>query len=89
MQPFYFKKLLNSTILETPDINYENLDYSEIYNRDLFQIKYIDKNVENLQKDDIILVKRDFTNYVYLNQEKYFLINGKDYVEAKLERTGE
>ena len=89
MKPYYFKKLLNSTILETPDIDYENLDYSEIYNRDLFQIKYIDKSVENLQKDDIILVKRDFTNYVYLNQEKYFLINGKDYVEAKLERTGE
>ena len=89
MKPYYFKKLLNSTILETPNIDYENLDYSEIYNRDLFQIKYIDKSVENLQKDDIILVKRDFTNYVYLNQEKYFLINGKDYVEAKLERTGE
>ena len=85
MQPFYFKKLLNSTMLEAPDINYEDLDYSEVYNRDLFKIKYIDKNISNLKKEDIILAKRDFTNYVYLNQEKYFLLNGKDWIEAKLE----
>ena len=88
MKPYHFKKLLNSTILEAPDINYEDLDYSEVYNRDLFKIEYIDGNVKNLQKDDIVLAKRDFTNYVYLNQEKYFLLNGKDYIEAKLE-TGE
>ena len=85
MQPFYFKKLLNSTILEAPDINYEDLDYSEVYNRDLFKIKYIDKGIKDLKEDDIIFVRRDFTNYVYLNQEKYHLINGKNYIEAKLE----
>ena len=85
MKPYYFKKLLNSTILEAPDINYEDLDYSEVYNRDLFKIEYIDSNIKNLQKDDVVLAKRDFTNYVYLNQEKYFLLNGKDYIEAKLE----
>lgn len=85
MKPYHFKKLLNSTILEAPDINYEDLDYSEVYNRDLFKIEYIDNNVKNLQRDDIVLAKRDFTNYVYLNQEKYFLLNGKDYIEAKLE----
>ena len=88
MKPYYFKKLLNSKILEAPDINYEDLDYSEVYNRDLFKIEYIDNNIKNLQKDDIVLAKRDFTNYVYLNQEKYFLLNGKGYIEAKLE-TGE
>lgn len=85
MKPYYFKKLLNSTILEAPDINYEDLDYSEVYNRDLFKIEYIDKNIEALQKGDIVLAKRDFTNYVYLNREKYFLLNGKDWIEAKLE----
>ena len=85
MQPFYFKNLLNSTILEAPDINYEDLDYSEVYNRDLFKIMYIDKKISNLQKGDIVLAKRDFTNYVFLNQEKYFLLNGKNYIEAKLE----
>lgn len=85
MQPFHFKKLLNSTILEAPDINYEDLDYSEVYNRDLFKIKYIDKRIKDLKENDIVLVKRDFTNYVYLNQEKYHLINGKNYIEAKLE----
>lgn len=86
MQPFYFKNLLNSTILEAPDINYEDLDYSEVYNRDLFKIKYIDKNVSNLKKGDIVFAKRDYTSYVYLNQEKYFLLNGKDWIEAKLEK---
>ena len=85
MKPYYFKKLLNSTILEAPDINYEDLDYSEVYNRDLFQIKYIYKSVKSLQIENIVLAKRDYTNYVYLNQEKYFLLNGKDYIEAKLE----
>ena len=84
MQPYYFKKLLNSTILETADINYEDLDYSDVYNRDLFQIKYIDSRIEGLKPNDVVLAKRDYTNYVYLNQDKYFLLNGKNWVEAKI-----
>ena len=86
MKSYNFPNVLNSSLLIAPDINYEDLDYSDIYNRDLFQIKYLDKNLKKLNIDDIILVKRDYTNYVYFNQEKYFLINGKEYIEAKIER---
>ena len=84
MQPYYFKNLLNSTILEAPDINYEDLDYSEVYNRDLFKIKYIDKSISKLNEGDIVLAKRDYTDYVYLKQEKYFLLFGKNWIEAKI-----
>ena len=84
MQPYYFKNLLNSTILEAPDINYEDLDYSEVYNRDLFKIKYIDKSISELNEGDIVLAKRDYTDYVYLKQEKYFLLFGKNWIEAKI-----
>ena len=85
MKSYIATKLLNSNILISPDINYEDLDYSDIYNRDLFQIKFLDKKLNNFKKEDVILVKRDFTNYVYLNEEKYHLINGKDWIEAKIE----
>ena len=85
MKSYVATKLLNSNILISPDINYEDLDYSDIYNRDLFQIKFLDKKLNNFKKEDVILVRRDFTNYVYLNEEKYHLINGKDWIEAKIE----
>jgi co-chaperonin GroES (HSP10) len=85
MKSYVASELLNSSILIAPDINYEDLDYSDIYNRDLFQIKFLDKKLNEFKKEDIILVKRDFTNYVYLNEEKYHLINGKDWIEAKIE----
>ena len=85
MKSYIATKLLNSNILISPDINYEDLDYSDIYNRDLFQIKFLDKKLNNFKKEDVILVRRDFTNYVYLNEEKYHLINGKDWIEAKIE----
>lgn len=85
LKPYVSSNVLNSNVLITPDISYEDLDYSDIYNRDLFKIEYLDENLKNLKVGDIVLIKRDYTNYVYLNQEKYHLINGKDYIEAKIE----
>lgn len=84
MKSYHSPKVLNS-ILISPAINYEDLDYSDIYNRDLFQIKYLDKSLKKVKKEDIVLVKRDYTNYVYFNEEKYHLINGENYIEAKIE----
>lgn len=84
MKSYYPKKVLNSTVLETPNINYEDLDYSDVYNRNLFQIKYLDKENENLKQEDVVLVSRDYTNYVYLNQEKYFLLDGERWVAARI-----
>ena len=85
LKPYQGKHVLGSKILITPDINYEDLDYSDIYNRDLFQIKLLDKSLKKLTIGDIVLARRDFTNYVYLDNEKYFLINGKKWIEAKIE----
>lgn len=84
MKPHFNKHLLGSDILVAPDINYESLDYSDVYNRDLFQIKFLDKSIKELKRDDIILARRDYTMYVYLNDEKYFLLNGKKWIEAKI-----
>lgn len=85
LKPYQGKYVLGSKILLTPDINYEDLDYSDIYNRDLFQIKLLDKSLKKLAIGDIVLARRDFTNYVYLDNEKYFLLNGKKWIEAKIE----
>lgn len=85
MKPHFNRHLLGSDILIAPDINYESLDYSDVYNRDLFQIKFLDKSIKELKRDDIILARRDYTTYVYLNNEKYFLLNGKKWIEAKIE----
>lgn len=84
MVPYNNPKVLNSSLLITPDINYEDLDYSDIYNRDLFQVKYVDKELKDVEVGDVLLVKRDYTNYVYLNQEKYFLLNGQKWIETKI-----
>ena len=85
MTPYHGKYLFGSSILLSPDINYEDLDYSDLHNRDLFQIKFLDKSIKELKEGDIVLARRDFTNYVYLNDEKYFMLNGKKWIEAKIE----
>lgn len=86
MKPYISSKVLNSTILETAAINYEDLDYSDINNRNLFKVYYQDENFSGINKEDILLLNRDFTNYVYYNNEKYFVIDNKKYIAAKIER---
>ena len=85
MVPYYGKHIFGSSVLVTPDINFEDLDYSDINNRDLFQIKFLDRTMEGLKKEDIVLARRDYTNYVYLDNTKYFLLNGRKWIEAKIE----
>ena len=78
MKPYISSKVLNSTILETAAINYEDLDYSDINNRNLFKVFYQDENFSGINKGDILLLNRDFTNYVYYDNEKYFVIDNKN-----------
>lgn len=85
LKPYISNKVLDSSILITPDLDYEDLDVSDIYNRDLFKIYFLDKKLSKLAQQDIVLVLRDFTNYVYFNQEKYHIINGYSYIEALIE----
>lgn len=83
MKPYVSKKVLNSNILETPEINYEDLDYSDMYNRDLFKVCYADEATD-IQAGDILLLNRDYTNYVYFNNEKYFIIDSKKWISGKI-----
>lgn len=77
-------KALNST-LETPLLNYEDEDITDIYNRDLFKIVAVDKSLTNLKKGDILLIDRSVTNYVYFYTDKFFILSGMDYISAKIE----
>ena len=83
MKPYVSKKVLNSNILETPEINYEDLDYSDMYNRDLFKVCYADE-ATGIHAGDILLLNRDYTNYVYFNNEKYFIIDSKKWISGKI-----
>ena len=84
MKPYISKNILNSTILETPSINYEDLDYSDVHNRDLFQVYYADNSLKDIHSKDILLLNRDYTNYVYFNNDKFFIIDGKKWVSGKI-----
>ena len=88
MKPYVSRNVLNSTILETPEINYEDLDYSDVHNRDLFKVAYLDKSIRDIHKGSILILNRDYTNYFYYDNEKYFVIDNKKWVSAKIiERT--
>lgn len=84
MKPYINSKVLNSSLLVSPDINYEDLDYSDMYNRNLFKVEFSDTSVKEIHKGDIILLNRDYTNYVYYGMEKYFTIDGTKYISAKI-----
>ena len=81
MTPYVPERLTEH--LWTPDMNYEDADYTDIYKRDRFKINYLDDNLTGLQKNDIIWVNRNVTVYAFLKGTKYFLINGKDHIEFK------
>lgn len=83
MKPYINSKVLNSSLLISPDINYEDLDYSDMYNRDLFKVEFLDESLKHsLKEGDIIILNRDFTNYVYYGMEKYFIVDGFKYITA-------
>lgn len=86
MTPYQEEYAFGSSILLAPQINLDDLDYSDMNNRDLFKIEFVDENLTTLHTGDIILVRRDYTNYVYYDGEKYFIINGMKYVSGKIER---
>lgn len=79
-----YKEEKESNILLRPDINYEDLDTSDIYNRNIFKVIKKDNNLTRINENDNIFINRDITNYVYYNKMKYFMINGMQYIEGKL-----
>lgn len=84
MKPYIPSHVLNSTMLETPEIDYNSLDYSDISNRNLFKVAYCDGTLKNIEKENILLIERNYTNYVYYGGEKYFAINDIKWVSGKI-----
>ena len=84
MKPYISKNVLNSKVLETPGVNYSNLDYSDINNRDLFKVLYADESLQGIKKGDVLLLNRNYTNYVYYDGEKYFSISDKKWISGKI-----
>lgn len=84
MKPYIPSHVLNSSILETPVINYEDLDYSDINNRNLFKVMYVDKTLKDIKEGDILLLSRDYTNYMYYENERYFVINEEKWISGKI-----
>lgn len=81
VSPYVPEKL--SEHLWTPNLDYENEDYSTIYNRDRFIINFLDSNLTELKKNDIIWLNRNVTTYVFFNGNRYFLLNGKENIDCK------
>lgn len=84
MSPYISETL--GDVLLTPLLDYENEDITEIYNRDLFRVVKVDSKVDRVLENDILLVDRNFTNYVYVGTSKYFVISGIDYITSKVKK---
>ena len=81
----YIPEKVSGSVFVTPNLTYEDLDTTDIYNRDLFKVVAVDENLTKIQKDDILLLDRNITNYVYHGIDRYFIISGTDLIEAKIE----
>ena len=83
LEPYIPSTALNTSLL-TPLLNFEDEDITDIYNRDLFKVISVDKSLTKLKKNDIILTDRSVTTYVYIGIDKYFVLFGMEYLEAKI-----
>ena len=72
MNPYIPEKMSTNSLLWTPIMDYEDLDYSEIYCRNQFKIAYLDENLTKLKKGDIVIIDRNVTTYVYFNKQKLY-----------------
>lgn len=88
LKEYIDEKLLGSDLLYTPFLNYKDLDETDIYNRNMFQVVKVDKSLENLEIGDIVLADRSVSNYVSVNEDKYedkyFMFTGMFYIDAKI-----
>ena len=84
MVPGYEEQNMDSLLLK-PVLDYEDLDYSDIYNRDLFSVVKVDPKLTKIIEGDMIILSRDATCYVYLENKKYFIINGMNNIEGKIQ----
>ena len=83
MTPYVPPKMSKTSLLWTPNINYEDLDYSDIYCRNQFIVNYLDNNLTKIKKGDIVIIDRNVTTYLYFRNKKYFVTNGINYIEGR------
>lgn len=88
LEEYIDESLLDSSILLSPNINYEELDMSDIFNRDVFRVVGIDEDLSlhGINKNDIILTDRNLTFYVYFKKKKYFLVRGMFNIYGKINK---
>ena len=72
--------------LFTPIMDYEEADYTQIYDRDLFKVVKTPDNIDNIFENDILLIDRNYTNYVYLGAKRYFVLAGTEYISARVNK---
>lgn len=88
LKEYIDEKLLGSDLLYTPFLNYKDLDETDIYNRNMFQVVRVDKSLKDLEIGDIVLADRSVSNYVSVNEDKYedryFMFTGMFYIDAKI-----
>ena len=84
----YIPVKLNNTII-TPYLNYEDEDMTEIYNRDLFKVLKKDEKIDKISENDIVLIDRNITNYVYIGSKRYFVTCGTDNIMCRIQRGGD
>ena len=83
MESFISSNAFNTDLL-TPSLNFEEEDITDFYNRDLFKVLKVNENLTQVKKDDILLLDRNITNYVYVCLDKYFTVSGLVDVSAKV-----
>lgn len=83
MESFISPNAFNTDLL-TPSLNFEEEDITDFYNRDLFKVLKVNENLTQVKKDDILLLDRNITNYVYVGLDKYFTVSGLVDVSAKV-----
>ena len=80
----YIPKQIGGLI--TPIADYEEADYTQIYDRDLFKVVKTPDNIDNIFENDILLIDRNYTNYVYLGAKRYFVLSGTEYISARVNK---
>lgn len=78
----YIKEQMGN--LFTPIMDYEEADYTQIYDRDLFKVLKVSNELDNIRENDILLIDRNYTNYVYLGAKRYFVLSGTEYISARV-----
>lgn len=84
MSDYMSKHAEGSSVLLNPgyDVHTDIDQVSEVYNEDRFKV--IHSAVEGINSGDVLDILRETTNYSTLNGEKYFVVYGKQFINARI-----